>query len=226
MDVGGTPEAGLDFAAVLLRAAGRPSQRKSERTRFRLLAAAAACLARGQEPGQVRVADIAAAAGVAHGTFYRYFGDRGEAMEILVNEFARFLRERLGAVQQGAPASPARVRAATLAYLRLFRANIGLMRCLMNVGPESASYRERFHALNRDWNGKVAAAIAMRRARGESAETLLPTAYALGGMVDEFLAQLYLRRDPALGALAADEEAVAELLTALWCRGAYGSEDR
>jgi len=52
---------------------------------------------------------------------------------------------------------------------------------------------------------------------------MLPTAYALGGMIDEFLAQLYLRRDPALAGLAGDEAAVADLLTELWCRGAYGS---
>jgi TetR/AcrR family transcriptional regulator, ethionamide resistance regulator len=42
-------------------------------------------------------------------------------------------------------------------------------------------------------------------------------------MIDEFLTQLYLRRDPALAALAGDEAAVADLLTELWCRGAYGS---
>ncbi len=216
-------DTGASFAAALTRAAARPSLKKAERTRLRLLAAAAVRLERGDAPGALRVADIAAGAGLAHGTFYRYFQDRAAAVEALVAEFARHLRERLGAVQEGAPASPARVRAATLAYVRLFRANAGLMRCLMDVGRDSAAFRERFQALNRDWAGKVAAAIAQRRARGESAETLLPTAYALGGMVDEFLAQLYLRRDPALAALADDEAAVAGLLTGLWCRGAYGA---
>ena len=221
----GERESGGSFAAALTRAAERPSLRKTERTRLRLLAAAAACLERGDEPGVLRVGDIAAAAGLAHGTFYRYFVDRGEAVETLVNEFARFLRERLGAVQEGAPASRARVRAATLVYMQLFRANTGLMRCLMDLRSETASFRERFHALNRDWNSKVAAAIAARRGRGETPEQLLPTAYALGGLVDEFLAQVYLRRDPALAALAEDEEATVDLLTDLWCRGAYGSED-
>ncbi len=41
-------------------------------------------------------------------------------------------------------------------------------------------------------------------------------------MIDEFLTQLYLRRDPALARFAKDEEAVADLLTELWCLGAYG----
>ena len=47
-------------------------------------------------------------------------------------------------------------------------------------------------------------------------------AYALGGMIDEFLTQLYLRQDPALSHLAGNEEAVADLLTELWCLCAYG----
>jgi hypothetical protein len=67
----------------------------------------------------------------------------------------------------------------------------------------------------------MASAIARRRGTA-SAEELLPTAYALGGMIDEFLTQLYLRQDPALTHLENDEEAVAELLTELWCLGAYG----
>ena len=82
--------------------------------------------------------------------------------------------------------------------------------------------------MNRDWNTRVAAAIAGHRARltdepPAAKETLLPTAYALGGMVDEFLTQLYLRRDAALAALEDDEAGIADLLTALWCRAAYGS---
>lgn len=215
-------DASLRFAQVLARTADRPGLRKTERTRLRLLAATAAALEAEQEPAALRVADITEGASLAHGTFYRYFPDRAEAVEALVGEFARFLREQLGTVQEGAPASRARVRAATLVYLRLFRANAGLMRCLMDLRRETAPFRERFHALNRDWNSKVASAIAARRGRGEPAEALLPTAYALGGLVDEFLAQLYLRRDPALASLRTDESATAELLTDLWCRGAYG----
>jgi AcrR family transcriptional regulator len=223
---------GESFVAVLRRAAGAPGLPKPERTRITLLAATAARLGAGIEPAALRVSDIAAEAGLAHGTFYRYFADRRAAVAALLAEFVRFLRDRLAESraerQGGAPGSRDRVRAATLTYVRLFRDNAGLMRCLMDLGAEGAGFRDSFHALNRDWNGRVAAAIAHRRAAlagtpPETAETMLPTAYALGGMIDEFLAQLYLRRDPALAGLAGDEAAVADLLTELWCRGAYGS---
>jgi AcrR family transcriptional regulator len=216
------------FAAVLAQAAESPELRKTERTRLKLLASAAALLADQGEPAALRVSDVAGRASVAHGTFYRYFAELQAIVEAVVTDFARFLRERMSRVREGAPGSRERVRATTLVYIKLFRANPGLMRCLMGLGAESVAFREGFHALNRDWNNRVAAAIAARRAdiaggRPAAPETLLPLAYALGGMIDEFLAQLYLRRDPALAALVDDENAVADLLGELWCRGAYGS---
>jgi AcrR family transcriptional regulator len=221
---GGNP---ASFAETLVRAAAAPELRKAERTRLRLLAAIAERLASGVEPAGLWVSDVADDAGVAHGTFYRYFRDLPQALESVIADFARFQRAGLARVREGSPGSPARVRAATLAYVRLFRANAGLMRCLMDLGSETAAFRARYHALNRDWNGRVAAAIARRRAELSGAapvvaDAMLPTAYALDGMIDEFLTQLYLRRDPALAALAEDEAAVADLLSDLWCRGAYG----
>ena len=77
--------------------------------------------------------DIAAEAGLAHGTFYRYFADRRAAVGALVADFVRFLRDRLAESRDGPPGSRARVRAATLTYVRLFRDNAGLMRCLMSL---------------------------------------------------------------------------------------------
>jgi TetR/AcrR family transcriptional regulator, ethionamide resistance regulator len=216
------------FLAALRRAAEGPGLGKAERTRLKLLAAIAARLTAGIEETALRVTDIAAEAGLAHGTFYRYFADRRAAVGALVADFVRFLRDRLAESRDGPPGSRARVRAATLTYIRLFRDNAGLMRCLMSLDNEGAGFRASFHDLNRAWNGRVAAAIAHRRQEivgpiPASAEATLPTAYALGGMIDEFLTQLYLRRDPALAMLARDEAAIADLLTELWCRGAYGS---
>jgi AcrR family transcriptional regulator len=221
------------FVAALRQAAASPSLTKAERTRLRLLAAIAARLIGGVEAAALRVSDIAAEAAVAHGTFYRYFADRQMAIEALLADFVRFLRDslaesRIAGSSDVPPGSRARVLAATLTYVRLFRDNAGLMRCLMNLGSEGAGFRDSFHELNRVWNGRVATAIAHRRSTFAetppvSADTMLPTAYALGGMIDEFLTQLYLRRDPALASLAGDEVAITDLLTELWCRAAYGT---
>lgn len=222
-----TVEAG-GYAAVLLAAAGEDALRKTERTRLKLLAAIAAALNTGTPRGALKVADVTRAAGLAHGTFYRYFDDLPAATEALVENFAGHVRERLAGARQGETGSRERVRGATLAYARLFRENAPLMRCLIGLDAEGGPFARAYRDLNRAWYGRMAAAIARRRARqagGAEAdpEDLLPAAYALGGMIDEFLTQVYLRRDPALAHLAADEEGIADLLTDLWWRGAYGT---
>lgn len=215
------------FSDVLLAAAQDGARRKTERTRMRLLAAVAGEIMAGVERGDLRVSSVTAAAGLAHGTFYRYFPDMPAASEALVQEFARFIHGRLADARQGEPGSRERVRSATLAYTRLYRRNAPLMRCLIGLGTGDTASAASYRALNRAWYGRMAAAIARRRGgRADRAEALLPTAYALGGMIDEFLAQLYLRKDPALKHLAAREEAVADLLTDLWSLGAYGSLPR
>lgn len=216
------PLATDSFGMALVLDADKPELRKTARTRLRLLAAAADILNAKDDVAALRVTDIVRRAGIAHGTFYRYYDGVPAIVEEAVAVFAEFQRQRLSAVRDGAPGTRLRVRATTLAYIKIFRVNIGMMRCLMGLGADSKHYRARFHDLNRDWNRRVAQAIAANIA-GASADAMLPTAYALGGMIDEFLAQLYLRRDPALAALADDEAAVADLLSLLWCRGAYGS---
>ena len=216
------------YAAVLLAAAEAGGLRKTERTRLRLLAAIAAALNTGTPCGALKVADVTRAADLAHGTFYRYFEDMAGATEALVEAFAGHVRERLAGARQGEAGSRERVHATTLAYTRLFRENAPLMRCLIGLDAGGGSFARAYRDLNRAWYGRMAAAIARRRARqagGAAADpaSLLPAAYALGGMIDEFLTQVYLRRDPALAHLAADEAGIADLLTDLWWRGAYGT---
>lgn len=214
----------IRFADVLSAAACDGAARKSERTRARLLAAMAREIMSGAARADLKVATVTAAAGVAHGTFYRYFADLDAALNALIEEFARFIHARLADAREGEPGSRERVRSATLAYTSLFRENAPLMRWL--VGIDSA-FASSYRALNRAWYARMAAAIARRRqGPNASPEAFLPTAYALGGMIDEFLTQLYLRKDPALRPLASREEKVAELLTDLWSLGAYGTLPR
>jgi hypothetical protein len=44
-----------------------------------------------------------------------------------------------------------------------------------------------------------------------------------GDFTGEFLAQVYLRKNPALLHLSDQEEKITELLTDVWCFGAYGA---
>ncbi len=138
------------------------------------------------------------------------------------------MREQLESRRDGETGSRERVRGATLVYARVFRANAPLMRCLFDLGGGDSAVSRSLQKLNWEWNIRMAASIAKHRAVASGGRPLppaelLPVAYALGGMIDEFLSPVYLRRDPALEHLANDEvDAVADLLTELWCLGAYG----
>lgn len=218
----------FDFTEVLRAAAEDGNLRKTERTQARLLAGLARDLMAGVERSDLTVATVTANAGLAHGTFYRYFPDIRAATENLIDAFSVFVRDRLAGAREGETGSRERVHGATLAYTRLFRQNAALMQCLLGMSGESPAFARSYQGLNRQWYARVAAAIARHRTAMSDDETaspsdFLPTAYALGGMIDEFLTQLYLRDDPALAHLADDEERVADLLTDLWYRGAYGT---
>jgi len=216
----------LSFSGVL-RDRADAAAHKTERTRNRLLAAVAGELAEGVDRSELKVAAVTARAGVAHGTFYRYFEDIRAATETLIEAFSAFLRMRLSGERFGAPGSRERVRATNLVYARLFAENAELMRCLFALGGSDSAFARTYGELNRDWYQRMALAVARRRSAvtGEriGPDEALATAYALGGMADEFLSQIHLRGEPALAYLAADPDAVADLLTELWCRGAYGS---
>jgi AcrR family transcriptional regulator len=213
---------GLDFAAALLAQAEATSLRKVERTELRLLASIALELMAGVERTDLKVAEVTRKAGLAHGTFYRYVPDMAAATARLIEDFSVFVHEKIAGARRGEAGSRERVKSATLLYARLFRRNAGLMRCLLGLGSDGLSFAPSYQRLNRDWYGRVAAAIARQRDDGTAPRDLLPAAYALGGMIDDFLRQVYLRNEPALAHLADDEEKVAELLTDLWCFGAYG----
>lgn len=210
------------YADALQAAAGETGLRKGERTRLHLLAAAARLL-NAPNPAPLTMGAVAGGAGVAHGTVYLHFADRPALEAAIAEGFAHFVRDHLGRVRDGAPGSAERVEAATRRYAELFAANAGLMRCLTQAGEAQGPFQAVFHALNRDWNGRVARALEARRAAAGAPidpQEALYTAYALDGMVDEFLAQIHIRRDPALAALRDDPDAAAALLTRLWRRAA------
>lgn len=210
-----TPE--TDYAAALLRAAAE--KRKSERTRASLVATA--CKLLGETtPEALRVSDICTEAGVAHGTFYVYFTDIRDLLDAALQGFVTHVKQAMQTAGQASTGD--RVRATTALYLALFEHNPGLMRCLVSsfdTFPEAAA---RFQELNRTWAETVADAAGRRLARTGRAvprPELLRRAYALGGMVDQYLVTLHFNRDAALAALSEDREAVIDTLSFIWHRG-------
>ena len=207
----------LDFPTALrLKAEG---QRKSDRTRAALLAASCDLLSNTTQEA-LRVSDICGEAGVAHGTFYLYFPDIRTLLDILLQAFVEHVQNTMQRAGKIPPADP--VRATTAQYVALFEQNPGLMRCLVSSFDSFPQAAARFQALNRAWAATVADTAARRLARsGRSVpkDELLRRAYALGGMVDQYLVTLHFNRDASLAELSQDRDAVIDTLTFIWSRG-------
>lgn len=196
-------------------AQGREGMRKGARRRSDLLLAGARFLS-DHPLEHLTVAAICKAAGVAHGTFYLYFPDRHALSSAVLGAFVDHVQLRMRAASR-LPGD--RARNTTAAYMRIFAGNAGLMKCLV-VGVDSfPEAREAFQRLNRDWAETVVRALRRDAADNRDEAELMRRAYALGGMVDQYLSALFIARDPRIAALSQDREAVLDTLTDLWKRG-------
>jgi AcrR family transcriptional regulator len=102
----------------------RPVRPRGEKTRLRLLAAGAAVLpARGYH--DARVDDIVAAAGVSHGTFYRYFENKGDFFRVLAEAAASRMIDLIDELHLDA--APDDLREWLRHWLAAYRANGGVI---------------------------------------------------------------------------------------------------
>lgn len=217
----GDTRSSLSFSfprALALRCDGRP---KGERTRAQLQIAACKILHHDGLEALI-VARICEVAGVSNGTFYIYFPDRHALLATLLSDFVTFLQSTMRAA--GETRNPDPTRAATRAYFELFAQNRGLMRCLVHPLEGFPEAQAAFQRLNREWIDVVVSSVTARQLADGSKqalprEELQRRAYALGGMVDHYLSNLLLSRDPNLIEVSQDQEEVQETLSLIWERG-------
>jgi AcrR family transcriptional regulator len=149
-----------------------PVPTKGDRTRRRLLDAAAAEVARHGRAGASLTA-IAAAAGLKPGSIYFHFGSRDQLIDAMLEEGVREsltrLDQAMAAVSQpgrpGPPGRPgdarARLRAAIRAHLDALHdlrdyAAVVIGPALAADGPPGAEFRELRRAYLNQWSGLVA----------------------------------------------------------------------
>src|SRR6266436_3102841 len=108
-------------AAAAVRTSNR-FERRRERTRQELLAAATRVLA---EKGldRTKVTDIAAAADVGVGTFYLHFPDKEALFDAVVEETVRRLKATVDAAREKARGPLAKIQAANRAFFRFAHGN-------------------------------------------------------------------------------------------------------
>lgn len=121
---GGTRLRGAAVAAPEPTVDGRLFRPRGEKTRLRLLDAGASVLpARGYH--DARVDDIVAAAGVSHGTFYRYFDNKDDYFRVLAEAASSRMIDLIDELQLDA--APDDLRAWLRAWLAAYEADGGVI---------------------------------------------------------------------------------------------------
>jgi AcrR family transcriptional regulator len=123
----------------------RPLRPRGEKTRLRLLDAGASVLpARGYH--DTRVDDIVAAAGVSHGTFYRYFDNKDDFFRVLAQAASSRMIDLVDELRLDAP--PDELRAWLRTWLGAYRADGGVISTWqeMQTSHELVAFSQRVAA--------------------------------------------------------------------------------
>src|SRR5262249_23354632 len=121
----------------LNRSSSNRFERRKQRTRAELVAAATCVLAR-QGLQSTKIADIAAAADVGVGTFYLHFDTKEALYAALVEDAVRRLKAAIDAAREGLDDPVAESRAATGAMCRFARDNREVFKLVF--GPTAAHH--------------------------------------------------------------------------------------
>lgn len=198
-----------------------PPKQKGLRTRERIKIATAKVL---EKKGYhaMRVSDITETAEMAEGSFYIYFKDKTDVTVIVLSDLLENFFN-LEAPRAGARSAFDSIRLTNRRWISVCRANAGLMRCILQVGDETAEFARLSQDANRVWYRRVAEGARRRRGVDPSQPTL--AAYLLGGMMDELVRKLIVYPDAGLIELlqemGVDDDLVADATSLIWLRAFY-----
>lgn len=187
--------------------------RSRAQTRERLLLAGRTLFAERGLHG-VTTHDVAAAAGVASGTFYLHFKDKAALLRVIAEDTIRLLRERLDSATRSASGAREGVPAFSEALIAFAEENRDLVRILFSRDSEAA-------AVEADVLNQLAASITggrrQRIAAGEMPPNLHPEvlAQALVGLLARVVA--WWVENPE----RASRQSVVETLTRIQLEGTH-----
>ncbi|MEY2477213.1 MAG: hypothetical protein QOG87_2528 [Actinomycetota bacterium] len=187
-----------------------PATDRGARTRQRLVDAARVIFERRGYHGAA-VADIAKLAGVAHGTFYKYFESKDDVFRALTNQVVGAMFERTRR-QRPAPDAVHRIVSANWRYMQAFREDADFLAIVWQVVMFEPEYREFWLQVRQRWADTIEAWVTREVEAGTADVRLDPAvaSRALGLMMESFLQTWFV-----LGAQY-DEEIALATLSQLW----------
>lgn len=192
----------------------RPLTTRGRRTRNTLVEAAREVF---EEKGfeETRIAEVAARARLAHGTFYTYFDSKDDVL----HEVAKGLTaEMFEASRSGEPADADpvdRIRASTERFLRVYRDNARMMHVIEQVSPRHPRFAHVYLEIRGLFVDRIASGIRRLQKEGAADPELDADTAAsmLGGMVEHFARVWFLHGQEH------DADNALETATVLWARG-------
>ncbi|MDT9600722.1 TetR/AcrR family transcriptional regulator [Sphingosinicella rhizophila] len=204
---------------AVVRKPAPPITKRGTRTRDMIKDAAARVLER-MGYRAMRLQDIAEEAGINVSLVYHYFSGKADITFEILTEL---VESPLSSDLQPAPEDPFEaILEANRRVVATYKATPGLIRCLLQLDEEEPKFAELFAKVSLDWNRRVARDMARRAPAAAPHEDLrLMTAYALGGMVDSFLFEAFVDRNPLFAKSFQSDEDIATFLAILWYRALY-----
>jgi len=198
----------------LARSAERgPATGKGERTRQRLLDVARGVFEAKGYSGAT-VADIAKGAGVAHGTFYKYFESKDDVFRELTNQIVGAMFDRTRR-RESAPDAVTRIAQTNWRYLEAFRDDAEFLAIVFHVVMVDPDYREFWVRVRQNWADVIERWVT-REVHAGAADRRLDAnvaARALGLMMENFAQHWFVLGEHY------DERVALTTLTQLWING-------
>ncbi len=194
-----------------------PLTDRGRRTRDKLLVAAREVF---EDKGYAatRMSDIAAAAGVSHGTTYTWFADKEAVLRALVDDIVAEVFSAL-AIGDEVPEPQRRMLEANRRYLAAYRRHGRMLEVVEEAAASDDRYRDALARVRRDHVARVTRDIERLQSAGVAARDVdaAVAAGALCAMVEGFGRHWYGRGESVSSPY--DDSAAVETLTLLWARG-------
>lgn len=217
------PDDSANFLRLLEARIQDPDLTKGERTRATIRWATVAIL-EGTGYASFSLDMVARKAEVSRPTIYQYYGNKRDCVFDVLSEFLTIVFQFVERNGKGKRAKTvdllAMVTDVNREYIAFYRENAALVERVRELRQEIPELISLQQDVNRKWAERLAAHIS--RNGPLPAKLALLTAYALESMIDDFLRELFVLKNPHLAALNLSDEALAQGLTGVWVRAAYG----
>lgn len=192
-----------------------PKTHRGRRTRELIVAAARAVF---EEKGflETRIADIAAAAQMSHGTFYTYFQTKEEVFAAVLEKVAEAHYEATRVPADLPPDPAVRIEYTIRAYLRSYQKTARLSAVIEQVATINEDFRRARLGVRSEFRGRIERGIRRMQAQGLVDESLSArtAAEAITSMLFNFaFFSLSLQQE------GYDEDEAVATLTRMWIGG-------